>query len=244
MPFVLPAGALGRLRVPCESLWPRAPQRHPLVKTHPPRRTNPPDRTNRLRIGTFNVQSLGSLFKQLDTLLQDLRRYRIDILGLQETKLYDLGRFDIDNYTLLTLPAQEKCHGVGFAVSPRLIPYLHRVWAHSDRIGVLEMRLPQTGHVNVVTAYAPHSGRPLTEVDTFYADLRAVMDQFSRRDITFITGDFNAKLGRRVQGETFLGRHARGARNRNGHALADFCDTYHLFATNTDFQKRAKNKTT
>ncbi|EGZ11774.1 hypothetical protein PHYSODRAFT_286822, partial [Phytophthora sojae] len=70
------------------------------------------------------------------------------------------------------------------------------------------------------------------------------MDQFPRRDITMLTGDFNAKLGQKTTGETFLGPHARGTRNRNGHLLAAFCDTYQLFATNTAFPKRAKNKIT
>ncbi|KAE8912431.1 hypothetical protein PF003_g3837 [Phytophthora fragariae] len=41
-----------------------------------------------------------------------------------------------------------------------------------------------------------------------------------------------------------MGHHARGIRNRNGHALANFCLTYHLFATNTGFRKRATHKTT
>ncbi|EGZ12997.1 hypothetical protein PHYSODRAFT_286527 [Phytophthora sojae] len=70
------------------------------------------------------------------------------------------------------------------------------------------------------------------------------MDQFPHRDITMITGDFNAKLGQKTTGETFLGPHARGTRIRNGHLMAAFCDIYQLFATNTAFPKRAKNKTT
>ncbi|ETP23634.1 hypothetical protein F441_03266 [Phytophthora nicotianae CJ01A1] len=74
--------------------------------------------------------------------------------------------------------------------------------------------------------------------------LSTIVSTFNRRDITFITGDFNAKLGNRVTGETFLGVHARGRRNRNGHALAAFCDAFQFFAANTAFKKRARNKTT
>ncbi|EGZ23410.1 hypothetical protein PHYSODRAFT_284731, partial [Phytophthora sojae] len=70
------------------------------------------------------------------------------------------------------------------------------------------------------------------------------MDRFPRGDITMITGDFNAKPGQKTTGETFLRPHARGTRNRNGHLMAAFCDTYQLFATNTAFPKQAKNKTT
>ncbi|POM64304.1 Hypothetical protein PHPALM_20186 [Phytophthora palmivora] len=140
----------------------------------------------------------------------------------QETTLYDFGRFE---HLLLTLPAQEKRYGLGFAYSPRLIP---------DRVGVLEMNL-SVCHFNIVTAYAPHSGWPLTEVNTFYSDLRADMDQFARRDITTITGDFNSKLGCHGTIYTSAFMHVI-------HSLAGFCDPYHLFATNTAFQKRLRTK--
>ncbi|OWZ22361.1 hypothetical protein PHMEG_0002951 [Phytophthora megakarya] len=46
----------------------------------------------------------------------------------------------------------------------------------------------------------------------------------SRRHITFITGGFNAKLGRRCLDESFVGPHACGYRNRNGHELASYVD--------------------
>ncbi|EGZ12325.1 hypothetical protein PHYSODRAFT_336759 [Phytophthora sojae] len=190
------------------------------------------------------LSGICSTRKQQDTLPQDLRRYRIDVLGIQETRICTLDKKRIGDYTLLTLPAVQERHGIGFAISPRVRPYLHCYWAHCDRIGVVQLLLPHAGPVNIVTAYAPHSGRPLAEVDRFYADLSDTLDQLPRRNIAFVTGDFNAKLGQQINGEAFMGPHARGIRNRNGHALADFCSTHLLFATNTGFQKRARHKTT
>ncbi|ETL87849.1 hypothetical protein L917_13036, partial [Phytophthora nicotianae] len=122
------------------------------------------------------------MLKQFETLPQDMQRNKTDVLGLQETKLYTLGRYEIGDYTLLTLTAASKMYGISA--------------------------------------------------------------QFNRRHITFTTSDFNAKLGNRVTGETFLGVHARGRRNRNGRALAAFWDAFQFFAANTAFKKRARNKTT
>ncbi|EGZ06726.1 hypothetical protein PHYSODRAFT_390533, partial [Phytophthora sojae] len=98
--------------------------------------------------------------------------------------------------------------------------------------------------VNIVTAYAPHSGRPLAEVDRFYADLSDTLDQLPRRNIAVVTGDFNAKLGQQINGDEEIRQQVERIRNRNGHALADLCSTHLLFATNTGFQKRARHKTT
>lgn len=207
----------------------------------PPRRLR---RSNRFRLGTFNVQSLGSHHKQDDTLTQDIRRYRIDVLGLQETKIFTLDQRLIGDYTLLTLPATEERQGVGFAISPRIRPYLTRFWAHSDRIGVLQLKLPHAGTVHIITAYSPHSGRPYTEVTRFYDKLSALLSELPRRDITLVAGDFNAKLGQRDTGDAYMGTHGRGARNRNGHALADLCSAHHLFAVDTGFQKPARYRTT
>ncbi|OWZ07284.1 hypothetical protein PHMEG_00020342 [Phytophthora megakarya] len=158
--------------------------------------------------------ALGSIRKQQDTLPQDLRRYRFDILPIQETRICTLDKKRIGDYTL---PVTQGRHVIGFAVSPRIRPYLHCYWA--DRIGVLQLLLPHTGPVNTVTAYAPHSGQPLAEVDRFYADLSDTLDQLPRRNIAFVAGDFNAKLGHQINGEAFMGPHARDIHNRDGHKL-------------------------
>ncbi|KAE9062823.1 hypothetical protein PF006_g31085 [Phytophthora fragariae] len=98
--------------------------------------------------------------------------------------------------------------------------------------------------MNIINAYAPHMGRRIEEADRFYADLATTHNKLPRRDLTFVLGDFNAKLGQPRDGEQFVGNWARGYRNRNGHLLAAFCELHGLTATNTFFRKRAKNLTT
>ncbi|GMF35540.1 unnamed protein product [Phytophthora fragariaefolia] len=48
----------------------------------------------------------------------------------------------------------------------------------------------------------------------------------------------------RQPGDAYMGIHGRGIWNRNGHALAGFCFSHHLFATSTGFRKPARYRTT
>ncbi|KAE9335802.1 hypothetical protein PF008_g13320 [Phytophthora fragariae] len=196
-----------------------------------------------LRLGTFNVNSIGSERKKLDTLPADLAAYRVDIAALQETKICTEATQSIGNYFLITLKCTNPHYGIGFVVVPHLRRYVTSAWAVSDRIGVLQLRL-RSGRMNIINAYAPHMGRRIEEADRFYADLATTHNKLPRRDLTFVLGDFNAKLGQPRDGEQFVGNWARGYRNRNGHLLAAFCELHGLTATNTFFRKRAKNLTT
>lgn len=98
--------------------------------------------------------------------------------------------------------------------------------------------------MNIVNAYAPHSGYPVEAIDSFYVDLTTALFKLPHYDTTIILGDFNAKIGQRHDTESFLGQWGRGRRNRNGHVLASFGDANNLFITNTAFRKRARNITT
>ncbi|OWZ22360.1 LOW QUALITY PROTEIN: hypothetical protein PHMEG_0002950 [Phytophthora megakarya] len=84
---------------------------------HPTKRSQS---LSRLRIGTYNVQSIVSQ-RQLDLLPEDLRWYRIDILGLQKTHLFSEGELHLGGYDLLTLPTTERRYGIGFA--PVIYPH-------------------------------------------------------------------------------------------------------------------------
>nr|CCA27271.1 endonucleasereverse transcriptase putative [Albugo laibachii Nc14] len=87
-------------------------------------------------------------------------------------------------------------------------------------------------------------GRSAEETEAFYDTLQQTIQRF-RQQLFFILGDFNAKIGQRREGETFLGLYSRGYRNANGIRLRDFCADNDLFLSNTAFyKKRARNITT
>ncbi|OWY99204.1 hypothetical protein PHMEG_00029841 [Phytophthora megakarya] len=85
-------------------------------------------------------------------------RLTIETARHTATKILKLGRHDIGDYAKLALPAKEYRHGIGFAISARLTPLTTAL--------LIQFRLLQAGAIHAITAYASHSGRPLTEVDS------------------------------------------------------------------------------
>ena len=69
-----------------------------------------------MNLATFNVRGLASPTKQAQ-LAQDLGRYQVDIICLQETKVNAQSDSRIKNARLLLIPGQCRHYGLGFALS-------------------------------------------------------------------------------------------------------------------------------
>ena len=50
-------------------------------------------------------------------------------------------------------------------------------------------------NIMVIQAYAPTSNAEEAEVEQFYEDLRDLLELTPKKDVLFITGDWNAKEG-------------------------------------------------
>ena len=50
-------------------------------------------------------------------------------------------------------------------------------------------------NIMVIQAYAPTSNAEKAEVERFYEDLQDLLEQTPKKDILFIIGDWNAKVG-------------------------------------------------
>ena len=50
-------------------------------------------------------------------------------------------------------------------------------------------------NITVVQAYAPTSNAEEAEVERFYEDLQDLLELTAKKDVLFIIGDWNAKLG-------------------------------------------------
>ena len=64
-------------------------------------------------------------------------------------------------------------------------------------------------NITVIQAYAPTTEAKEAEVDQFYEDLEDLLELTPKKDVLFITGDRNAKVGSqgipRITGEFGLG---------------------------------------
>ena len=77
-------------------------------------------------------------------------------------------------------------------------------------------------NIMVIQAYAPTSYTEEAEVEWFYEDLQDLLELKPQKDILFITGDWNAKVGsQETPGVT--GKFGLGVQNEAGQRLIEFC---------------------
>ena len=76
--------------------------------------------------------------------------------------------------------------------------------------------------ITVIQAYAPTSNTEEAEVEWFYEDLQDLLELTPQKDVLFIIGDWNAKVGsQEIPGVT--GKFGLGIRNEAGQRLIEFC---------------------
>ena len=77
-------------------------------------------------------------------------------------------------------------------------------------------------NITVIQVYAPTSHAEEAEVERFYEDLQDLLELTPKKDVFFIIGDWNAKLGsQETPGVT--GKFSLGVQNEAGQRLIEFC---------------------
>ena len=94
-------------------------------------------------------------------------------------------------------------------------------------------------NITVIQVYAPTSNTEETEVEQFYEDLQDLLELTSQKDVLFIIGDWNAKVGSK---ETLgiTGKFGLGVRNESGQRLIEFCQKNALVIANPLFQQHKR----
>ena len=91
----------------------------------------------------------------------------------------------------------------------------------------------------VIQVYAPTSNAEEAEVERFYEDLQDLLELTPKKDVLFIIGDWNAKVGsQETPGVT--GKFDLGVQNEAGQRLIEFCQENALVITNTLFQQHKR----
>ena len=91
----------------------------------------------------------------------------------------------------------------------------------------------------VIQVHAPTSNIKEAEFEQFYEDLQDLLELTPKKDVIFITGDWNAKVGsQETPGVT--GKFGFGVQNEAGQRLIEFCLENTLVITNTLFQQHKR----
>ena len=89
-------------------------------------------------------------------------------------------------------------------------------------------------NITVIQGYALTSNAEEAEVECFYEDLQDLLELTSKKDVLFIIGDRNAKVGsQETPGVT--GKFGLGICNEAGQRLIEFCQENAMVMANTLF---------
>ena len=210
-------------------------------------------------ISSWNIRGARP---KLAEIAEELRRKKIDVCGIQETKTE--GEFTERDYKFVCFEREQKQYGQGFAIRSdlkiveqtrisdriaKLVLRKRESWAQR-KIGPIEHILHRTktnrNQLTILNCYAPHMGLVTSNkeyAEKFYKELLDTWKSLKSKDC-IILGDFNAKLGCKEFHGGPVGSHARGLRNLNGDYLYEFLTHTNYIAANTLFKHKACNITT
>ena len=94
-------------------------------------------------------------------------------------------------------------------------------------------------NITVIQVYALTSNAEEAEVEWLYEDLHDLLELTPQKDVLFIIGDWNAKVGsQETPGVT--GKFSLGVQNAPGQRLIEFCQENALVIANTLFQQNKR----
>ena len=94
-------------------------------------------------------------------------------------------------------------------------------------------------NITVIQDYAPICNADEAEVERFYEDLQDLLELTPQKDVFFITGDWNVKVGRQeTPGVT--GKFGLGVQNEAEQRLIEFFQKKALVIANTLFQQHKR----
>ena len=94
-------------------------------------------------------------------------------------------------------------------------------------------------NITAIQVYALTSNAIEAEVEQFYEDLQDLIELTPKKDVLFIIGDWNAKVGsQEIPGVT--GKFGLGLQSKAGQRLIEFCQENVLVIANTLFQQHKR----
>ena len=97
----------------------------------------------------------------------------------------------------------------------------------------------KTFSITVIQVYAPIRNAEEAEFERFYEELQDLLELTPPKDVLFILGDWNAKVGsQETPGGT--GKFGLGMQNEAGQRLTEFCQENALVIANTLLQQHKR----
>ena len=132
---------------------------------------------------------------KLEVVKQEMVRVNIDILGISKLNWTGMGEFNSDDhYIYYCRPESLRRNGVAIMVNRRVQNAVLGCILKNDRMISVHLQ-GKLFNITVIEVYAPSSNAEEAEVERFYEDLQDLLELTPIKDVLFIIGDWNAKVG-------------------------------------------------
>ena len=139
----------------------------------------------------------------------------VGILGISELKWTGMGEFNSDDHYIYYCGQDSlRRNRVAIMVKKRVRNAVLGCNLKNNRM--ISVRFQgEPFNITVIQVYAPTSNAEEAEVDRFYEDLQDLLELTPKKDVLFIIGDWNAKIGSQ-ETPGVMGRFGLGIRNEAG----------------------------
>ena len=132
---------------------------------------------------------------KLEVVKQEMARVNVGILGISELKWTGMGEFNSDDhYIYYGGPESLRRNGVAIMVNKRVRNAVLGCNFKNDRMISVHFQ-GRSFNITVIQVYAPTSNAEEAEVERFYEDLQDLLELTPPKNVLFIIGDWNAKVG-------------------------------------------------
>ena len=188
-------------------------------------------------IGTWKVRSMNQ--GKLEVVKQEVARVNLDILAIRELRWTGMGEFNSnDHYICYGGQESLRRNGVATIVNKRIRNAVLGCSLENDRMIFVRFQ-GKPFSITVIQIYAPTSNVEEAEVAQFYENLQDLLELTPKKDVLFIIGDWNAKVGSQETPEV-TGKFGLGVQNEAGQRLIEFWQEIALVITNTLFQQHKR----
>ena len=133
---------------------------------------------------------------KLDMVKQEMIRVNINILGISELKWTGKDQFNSEDHYIYYCGQEFLIrNGVVLIVNKRVWKAVLGCNLKNDRMISVSFQ-GKPFNFTVIQVYAPTTNAKEAKVEQFYEDLQHLLELTPKKDVLFIIGDWNAKIGR------------------------------------------------
>ena len=170
---------------------------------------------------------------KLEVVKQEMARVNVDIVGISELQWTGMGEFTSDDHYIYYCGQESfRKNAVAIMVKKRVRNAVLGCNLKNDRM--ISVHFQGTPfNIRVIQVYAPTSNAEEAEVERFYEDLQDLLELTLKKDVLFIIGDWNLKVGsQETPGVT--GKFGFGIWNEAGQRLIKFFQEKALVIANIE----------